>query len=205
MLGLSPGERQNVEAAIVAARQRTAARFAVVVARASDDYGAYPLLGAAMVALVVGDIVALAWPALGTWWLVGLQACLFIVADLVLHTAPLHYRMVPGGIKTAHARRLARLEFAALVHDRAPGDVGLLLFVSEAERYVEIIADAGIDQRVDQSDWDRIVADFVARGRAGAVASGLSGAIAGCAAILERHFPPQPGVAAAASGGVTEI
>jgi putative membrane protein len=205
VLGLSAAERNEVEVAIAAARQRTAARFAVVVARASDDYGAYPMLGAAMVALVIGDIVALAWPALGTWWLVALQAVLFVAADLALHTAPLRYRVVPRRIRQTHARRLARLEFAALVHDRAPGDVGLLLFVSEAERYVEILADAGIDQHVDQADWDRLVAEFVARGRAGAVAAGLSGAIADCAAILARHFPPGAEAAAATPGKIMEL
>jgi putative membrane protein len=205
MLGLSETERKEVEAAIAAAARRTSARFAVVVAHASDDYAAYPMLTAAMIALIVGDVVALAWPALGTWWVVAVQAALFVVADLVLHRRPLRYRLVPPRVKRAHAQKLARLEFAALVHDRTPGDVGLLLFVSEAERHVEIVADSGIDQHVDQAAWDRIVTDFVARGRAGAVAAGLSGAIAGCATILERHFPPRAGAAAASPGKVTEL
>jgi len=130
---------------------------------------------------------------------------LFIVADLVLHFTPLRFRLVPARVKKAQAQKLARLEFAALVHDRTPGDVGLLLFVAMTERHVEILADRGIDQHVDQAAWDKIVADFVAEIAAGRVAAALTGAIAACTLILERHFPPPPGGIAAAPDKITEI
>lgn len=203
MLGLSDSERAQVEAAVTAAERRTSARFAVAVARASDEYGPYPMLWAAVIALIVGDIVALAWPALGTWWIVAVQAVLFVIGDLLLHRKELRYRLVPSRIKKAHAQKLARLEFAALVHDRAPGNAGLLLFLSEAEHHVEIIVDGGIDEQVDQAAWDKIIADFVAAVGAGRVAEALAGAIAACAAILERHFPATG--EAPAPGKVTEL
>ncbi len=200
---LTPSERTQIEAAVAAAERRTVARFAVVVAHASDEYGPYPMLWAAMIALIVGNIVALAWPALGTWWIVAVQAALFIVADLLLHLTPMRYRLVPSRIKKSHATKLARLEFAALVHDRNPNEIGLLLFVSEAERHVEIIADRGIDERVDQAAWDKIVADFVASVAAGTVAPALTAAIAACATILETHYPATGGTTG--SGTVTEL
>ncbi len=203
MPGLTSSERTQVEAAVAAAERRTVARFAVVVAHASDEYGPYPMLWAAMIALVVGDIVALACPALGTWWIVAVQAALFVAADLLLHLKGVRYRLVPSRIKKSHARKLARLEFAALVHDRGPGDVGLLLFVSEAERHVEILTDRGIDERVDQAAWDKIVGDFVASVAAGAVVPALAEAIAACAGILEKHYPATGG--AAGSGTMTEL
>ncbi len=189
MRGLSDAERHQIEATVAAAESRTAARFAVVIAHASDDYPAFPMLWAALIALIVGDIVALAWPALATWWIVALQAALFVAADALLHHHRVRYWLVPRRVKKLHARKLARLEFAALVHDRTPGDVGLMLFVAQAERHVEIVADRGIDERVDQAAWDKIIADFVAACRADHVAEALVSAIAACAAILERHFP----------------
>jgi putative membrane protein len=205
MLGLSDTERARVEAAVASAERRTAARFAIVVARASDEYAAYPMLWAAAIALIGGDIVALAWPDLATWWIVAIQAVLFVGGDLLLHLKPLRHRVVPSRVKKSHAQKLARLEFAALVHDRTPGDVGLLLFVSEAERHVEILADRGIDQHVDQAAWDKIVADFVAGKAAGRVGAALTGAVDACTAILATHFPPKPGSPEPISGKITEI
>jgi len=207
MMGLNDVDRARVEAAVRAAEQRTNAQFAVVVAHASDAYPLYPVLGAALIALVVGDIAALAWPDLGTWWIVAIQAVLFVVADLVLHAKALRFRLVPTKVKRTHAARFARLQFAGLVHDRTKGDVGVMLFVSEAERHVEILVDRGISARIPESTWQTIVADFVAAVGAGHVADALIGAVTSCTAILEQHFPPTPGAGAAPelSGTITEI
>jgi putative membrane protein len=205
MLGLSDAERHQIEAAVAAAESRTAARFAAVIAHACDDYPAYPMLWAALIALIVGDVVALAWPVLATWWVVALQAALFVAADVLLHHKRLRYRMVPRRIKKMHAQKLARLEFAALLHDRTPGDVGLMLFIAEAERHVEILADRGIDERVDQAAWDQIITDFVAGCGADRVADALVSAIAACAAILERHFPATAAAPPSPPAKITEL
>ncbi|MGH6981455.1 MAG: hypothetical protein ACREFC_09640 [Stellaceae bacterium] len=203
MLGLTPQEHTAIEAAVAAAEKRVSARIAVAVAHRADDYAAYPMLYAAGIALIVGDIVALAWSALGTWWIVAIQAALFIVCDLLLHLRPLRYRIVPARVKKHHAHKLARLEFAALIHDGAAG-AGLLLFLAEAERHVEILPDAGVAARIAPDRWQKIVAgvtDGIAAGRA---AESLSAAIEACAALLETHFPPLPG-AAPPAGTVTEL
>jgi putative membrane protein len=158
-----------------------------------------------MIALIVGDIVALAVPALGTWWIVALQAVLFVVADAVLHWRRLRYRLVPARVRKAHAARLARLEFAALVEKRTADAVALLLFVSEAERYVEILVDRGIAARVGEGEWRAVIADFVAAVAAGHVAAALTGAIEAATRLLEPHFPPRPAGENALPDRVAEI
>jgi putative membrane protein len=205
MMDLSESDRAKVEAAVAAAERRTGAQFALVVAHASDEYAPYPMLWSAVIALIVGDAVALIRPELGTWWIVALQAALFIVADVILHLRPLRYHLVPNRVRKAHATRLARLEFAARVQNRTASDVGLLLFVSAAERHVEILVDRGIAARIDQKLWEKIVADFVATVGAGQIAAALINAVEACTALLERHFPPQPGTEATIPGTVTEV
>ena len=44
---------------------------------------------------------------------------------------------------------------------------GVLLFVSLAERYAAVVADAGIDRQVRQEDWDGVVAELVEQARRG--------------------------------------
>ena len=90
------------------------------------------------------------------------------------------------------ARRLAREQFYAQGLHLTRGRTGVLLFVSVAERYVEILADEGIHQRVPEGTWDRVVAEFVGRVREGRIAEGFSIAIAACGDILAAQCPREP-------------
>jgi putative membrane protein len=69
----------------------------------------------------------------------------------------------------------------------------VLIFVSVAERYVEILADEGIHQRMPAGAWDQIVTDFTAQVRAGRIAAGFLQAIDACGARLIEHFPARAG------------
>jgi putative membrane protein len=66
---------------------------------------------------------------------------------------------------------------------------GVLIFVSLAERYAEIIADAGINEKVTPEVWENAVSALTAGIRQGRVGDGLVAAIAQCGAVLAEHFP----------------
>jgi putative membrane protein len=66
----------------------------------------------------------------------------------------------------------------------------VLLFVSEAERYVEILADAGIAQKVPRETWEAAVTALTREIKAGRPADGFVAAIGLCAKVLAEHFPP---------------
>jgi putative membrane protein len=72
------------------------------------------------------------------------------------------------------------------------GDVGVLIFVSEAERYVEIITDRGIAAHVADERWEEIVAAFVVDVSAGRVVDGFLRAIADCGKVLAEAVPKTP-------------
>lgn len=198
MSKLSAQDRQRIETAVAAAERRTRAEFAVVVAAASDHYAAFPLLWSAVLALVAGGTVALALPTTSGATVFAIEATLFIALGFVLYLKPLRFHLVPATVRHEHAGRLARLQFTALVHDRTRGDIGVLLFVSLAERHVEILVDRGIADRIPVAAWQKVVDDFIAAVRNGHVADGLVAAVEGCTAVLETHFP-------AASGQRNEI
>jgi putative membrane protein len=61
--------------------------------------------------------------------------------------------------------------------------------VSVAEHYVEIIADEGLNALVPPGTWDKAVADFVQRVRAGRIAEGFLAAIEVVGTRLAEHFP----------------
>jgi len=58
-----------------------------------------------------------------------------------------------------------------------------------AERYVEIIADKGINDVVEAGTWDKIVNQFVANVKQGQVAGGFIFASQQCGEVLIAHFP----------------
>ena len=79
----------------------------------------------------------------------------------------------PTAVKRRRAGRLAREQFFAQGLHLTRARTGVLIFVSVAEHYVEIIADQGIDALVPPGTWDKAVADFVGQVRAGHIAEGF--------------------------------
>jgi putative membrane protein len=102
---------------------------------------------------------------------------------------PVVMRLAPDVLKRDCAARNAREQFFLNRLHETPERGGLLLFVSEAEHYVEIIADSGIDARVPPGAWDAIVAAFTIQVKAGKIAEGFVAAVAACGALHAEHLP----------------
>lgn len=81
-------------------------------------------------------------------------------------------------------------QFHAQGIDRTEHRTGVLLFASAAERYVEVIAEAGINHRVDPAVWDDAIAAQVTAIKDGHPGDGFVEAIRSCGAVLALHFPP---------------
>ena len=62
-----------------------------------------------------------------------------------------------------------------------------------AEHYTEIVADSGINQHVDQSQWDGMIGILVAHAKKGELANGFVQVIEQAGELLAAHFPPQKG------------
>ena len=190
MAFLTDQDRQRIADAIADAERRTSGELVTVIAAAADDYRALPLLWPALAALVLPAGLLTAWPGLSAWRLYLAQAAAFVVLALIAHLPPVHRALVPAALKRRRASRLAREQFLAHGLDRTRERTGVLIFVAVAERYVEIIADAGIDAVVPPGTWDQAVAAFVERVRTGRIAEGFLAAIGLVGDRLAEHFPP---------------
>jgi putative membrane protein len=182
-------ERQEIADAIRAAEAMTGGEIFCVHARASDDYRHIPLLWAALVALILpAPLIPFArWPV-ETVYLAQLAA--FAALALACSWPPLRIRLVPGSVKRRRAHRHALEQFLAHGLHTTQSRTGVLIFVSQAERYAEVVADEAIFRKVEPAVWDEAVAALVAAARAGRPAKGFVQAIAICAEVLARHFPP---------------
>jgi putative membrane protein len=186
---LTPEEHQRIHDAVAEIERRSATRIAVVVTHVSDRYALYPPLWAGIGALAITGLVALQWPELGIRYAISIQVPALIALTLLLDWLPIRLWIAPKRVKHAHARQLAHREFAVRIAG-APHVRHLLLFVSRAERYVEILADHETHALAPEGTWDKIVGDFVNVVKAGRLAGGILAAVQACGAVLAEHHPP---------------
>jgi putative membrane protein len=198
-------ERQQITTAIQAAEKRTSGEFVAVVARASDAYLAMALLWAAGLALILPAPLLL-FSHLRYLDIYQLQAVAFILLVLAFEFLPgLHMALVPKRLRHARASRLAHAQFYEQGVQLTRGHSGVLLFVSMAERYVEIVADKGIHEKIGEARWQEIVDGFVTKVQAGDITGGFTSAIAACGEAMAQHYPAQPEDTDELSDGLIEI
>jgi len=114
----------------------------------------------------------------------------FLTAMLVLWVFPaIRMLLVPRRIRYKRAHLNALQQFLARNVHITEHRTGILLFVSMAEHYAEVIADAGINARVEQDEWNAIVATLVHHASRAQVAEGFVLAIGQAGLLLETHFP----------------
>lgn len=186
---LSPDDRRVISEAVREAEQSTSGEIVTVIAAASDDYHYIPLLWAALMALIT-PMPLLLFSELTAQPTYMVQLAVFIICALALRHPALRHRVIPGPVKRRRAHRQAMEQFLAQNLHSTEGRTGVLIFASIAERYVEIIADQGINERIAPGFWDDVVAGMVGHLKAGRTADGFVQAITACGAALAEHFPP---------------
>ncbi len=182
-------EHRRIHDAIAGIEQATAADLDLVVVRASDRYSLYPLVWAAAMAIAAAAMVVLIRPSIPARIAIAFEFVVLVAATLILDLPPLRLRLVPERVKRAHARQLAHREFAAQYARGGTPRRRVLIFVSLAERYVEIIADHETYAAADRGLWDRTVNDFLSATRSGRVADGVLNAVQACGAMLRTIHP----------------
>jgi putative membrane protein len=186
---ISQADKARVADAIRDAEARTAGEIFCVIARHASDYRLVPIAWAAAIALLVPlPLVSLtSWTAAVIYlW----QLLAFVLVALALSHPALRFHIVPRRAKHDRAHAEAMRQFFAQGLDKTEHRTGVLIFASIAERYAEIVADAGINEKVTPQMWDRAINELTAAITAGRPADGFVAAIEQCGAVLATHFPP---------------
>ena len=191
---LTTEDHERIASAIRVAESATSGEIFCVVARTSDPYF-FP----AALFVTTGILVAGMLAAFGAhlWWIelrvvdfVLAQALAVVLAWLLLWFVPsIRLMFVPLGLRYRRAHDNALKQFLSRNVHRTEARTGVLVFVSLAERYAEIVADSGIDAKVDRDQWNGVVAALVARARSGDLVEGFIEAAGAVGAMLALHFP----------------
>ena len=191
---ISPQDHERIATAIRAAEGKTDGEIYCVVAHASDGY----FFPAAFMATLGMLIVSLAVSyGLEAWWLT-IRLPHFVIAQLLalasvlvlLWALPgLRIHLVPRRLRYEAAHINAIKQFLARNVHRTTARTGVLVFVSIAERYAEVVADSGINAKVGQHVWDGVIRDLTAHAGDDRLADGFVKAIGTVGVVLAEHFP----------------
>ena len=189
MMPFTPEEHATIARAITRAEAKTSGEIVVVASSASDGYRSFVILWSALLALAVPIplILLTNWPI---EYIYLLQLAVFLAAAALFQWPPLRFALVPRSVKHARCHQRAVEQFLAQNLHTTKGRTGVLIYVSFAEHYAEVIADEGIYRKVQPSIWEDVIAELSSHLARGTRTQGFVKAIEMCGKILAEHFPP---------------
>ncbi|MFH1177329.1 MAG: hypothetical protein V1750_07970 [Acidobacteriota bacterium] len=195
----SESDHEAIRRAVVEVEKRTAGEIVPFVVGACDDYDGASwraaTLGTTLAALVTVLVHELGgfW---GGWFAVWLLAPVLgggIFGYLAGAFFPVLRRRLTDPA-TIDARVRLRAETAFLREEvfATAERTGILIFLTLLERRVVILGDSGINAKVQQHEWDEIVAGIAAGIRAGRPTHALIEGIGRCGELLQRRVEIRP-------------
>ena len=206
---LSRADHEKIGAAIEGVEKKTCGDIYCIVAHEASNYREVPLAWASFLALVVPILVLAAgmkvfpflkdlegWSAvpardLSHWILVWglLQAFLFSLVGLTVSIPPVRRLLTPHFLKRHRVGALARQHFISTGLHLESYQPHVVIFVSLAERIVEVLADPAIHKLAGETVWHQARDAVVTGMRAPDPSQGLVRAIEIAGAPLIEHFP----------------
>lgn len=187
-------EQERIEQAVAAAESKTSGEIVPMIVSASAHYSEAELLGIVF-GLIVGTIIELIWHdpwgpvhAYILWPMVG------AISGYVASRIPaVKRRIVPRQrvAEAVHLRSLAAFTGHGLHHTK--NETGILIFASLLEHRVVVLADRGIDAKVEPGTWTSVVGALTDGLKSGNACDGFCKAIERCGDILAAHFPARAG------------
>ncbi|MFH1195092.1 MAG: TPM domain-containing protein [bacterium] len=91
--------------------------------------------------------------------------------------------------RKAAIEELAKEEFYKLNMHNTVDKTGILIYILLSDKKFDILADAGINEKVDQSTWDKIRDEMTEYFQNGKFTKGITDTIEKVGKILGEHFP----------------
>ena len=186
-------EQSRIEQAVTEAEKNTAGEIVPIIVSSSGTYAEVELVGTSC-GLVVGTLAAFLfhdpWAYLHSQLLWPLGGA---VLGFLLTRIPAAKRRLIAANRVAdavQARSLAAFTAHGLHYTKA--HTGILIFVSLLEHRVIVLADRGINAKVEAGTWNEIVQMLSAGLKSGNACEAFCRAIERCGAILAQHFPRSP-------------
>lgn len=196
---ISESDQTRIKAAVARAEGKTAGEVMPVIARRSSVYPAPEWRGAAVGAVLGAVLMALLWAPSRAWADGGIVEYLMPVAVSLISGISAYFLV--NIIPPLERLLTTKLEINSAITDAVFREFmvnnlsetrdrsGVLIYISLFERRVQILADSGINQKVEPSAWKEF-ADAIAAGiREGKMSDALCASIDDMGDLLADYFP----------------
>ena len=197
-------ELEEIKKAVAKAESETSGEIATSFIRESDDYAVSELLFAVICGFcffflmlfftpsVERLIQSLSWDYSVNHLLMFYGFSTFLVIAgcyFIANISAIDRFIVPRSVLRRKVQERAVRHFMESGVYNTRDRTGILIFISELERRVELLADTGISEKIPQQEWDRMVSGIVAGIKQNQLAESLITTIGECGSLLKRHFP----------------
>ena len=187
----SSEQKKNIEDAVKRLEAKTSGEMVPYIVPGSDSYvegTLYMILSFLIIGIVMVMGASLVWllpPGITIIEILVFLMVMMFIGFLMSFVFPtIRIQMVSN--TTVERRVMQRAETAFLEREifNTGKRIGILLFISELERKVIILADSGINQLVPAEDWQKIVDILIGFIKEGKTAAGIVNAIEQCTELL---------------------
>lgn len=191
MQNISDDTKTKIRNKIAEIERQTNSELVCIITRKSARYVFFPLIMAALIALflpaleIAGHIFGYHEKVLTFQH----QTIAFVVLALLFLFTPLNCFLTPRWIRHQNCNRYCTEQFFVHGLHETENRSAILFFVSWDEKFVRIIADKGINEKIDQDVWIDLVKDFIVKVKAKEIEAGFLNSIEKAGALLIKNFP----------------
>ncbi len=187
-------DKKRIENAVKEVEKNTSGEIVTYFARKSDNYYEAGFIASSISAVFAFIFINI----LSQFWLLPFEfnilnfsviilTIMVLVFVLVQFIPFFKHTVISEKRETRMAVRRAMEVFVNEEIFNTKDRTGILIFVSEFEHNVEVIADTGINKKVEQSEWNKIVETIINGIKNKKVTDGIVSAIEQCGELLEKY------------------
>jgi putative membrane protein len=190
-MNISKQDKNLIAEAVKQAEGLTAGEIVPVILKQSDFYPAAHFRLCLIFGILAGLITYQSYDFDDPLVLLWAQIPGFILGYFLAYIPVLKRMMTPKNKMAEEVRQRAIEVFYEQNVSNTKDRTGIMIYVSLLERKVEILADCGINEKVEPDHWHNLMSKLVIDIKSETLRVGLVKAIMACGQTLSHHFPLQ--------------
>jgi putative membrane protein len=187
---LTKNEQQQIVECVKQVETTTSGEIVPVIADSSHHYPSAESLGSLFFAMILALGICQLWGHTDMWAFLAVFLGLNLVFRIVLRHAPALKRPFIGKqrMEDEVAEGALSAFYANNLH-RTRDETGIIIYVSVYERKVQVLADKGINDKLDPQIWEEVVGIVTKGIRENKPAEGICAAVRRCGELVHKEFP----------------
>jgi putative membrane protein len=182
-------DKEKIRAAVEKAEKETSGEVVPVILSKSDFYPAAHFRCALMMSILITTIIYYLPREFDPIYYIWGQTAGLIIGYIFAYNSKLKHFFTTGSEMKEEVRQKAIEVFHEHNIHSTKARNGILIMITLLERKVEVIADIGINDKVEKKEWDSLVKGMISNIKNQKLVDGMCEAIDSCGKDLAKYFP----------------